>query len=100
MTGQDSDADQFTLFGIEEDHDLEAAAAPQPEPVTFPAEEAAPAATEASEPEVAEDTGVEEVGEETAQEPRPWESLPVTNDADGHASSSPPKPPTARPVLD
>ncbi len=28
MTGQDSDADQFTLFGIEEDHDLEAAAAP------------------------------------------------------------------------
>ncbi|MET4614126.1 hypothetical protein ABIC28_005139 [Rhodococcus sp. PvR044] len=82
MTEHDSGADQGTLFGAE--------TAPSEMPTADQAQHAEPApatalvAAEASAPATAADeSNVEAVGEE--QELRPWESLPVTEDADGHA---------------
>ncbi|MEE2061576.1 hypothetical protein [Rhodococcus artemisiae] len=86
MARDDNGAEQFSLFDVGADNESDPTPEPdQPQPPTPDTDTSVDAdITGPDSTEIAESDG-EDVGEAPPQALRPWESLPITGDADGHA---------------
>ncbi|BCN81266.1 hypothetical protein [Prescottella equi] len=91
MSADETGAEQFALFdmgGAPETVAETVAAEPESESAELETEMVDDEAADdeaADDEDAADEDAAEAAGEGTASEPRPWEALPVTDDADGHA---------------
>ncbi len=85
MAPHDNGAEQFSLFDVGADTESDPTpATDQPQLSTPDTDTSVDVDTTGDSTEIAESDG-EDVGKEPSQVLRPWESLPITGDADGHA---------------